>query len=179
MEKILEEIKAALKETYLDIADNYDISDLHSDGDRVACTAGAFRDMAVEKIENIFHSHMEGSNGAEDGSLEYGEGYSVIDGVLCEIGSDDTEEKLKKVVADIRSYFNKHLPQYEVMKIRRKSFHKDDGHLYMAAAKRKDGVYAVWTSWNEQMRTLNHGHYNLVDLDVCDRIMDEFYNGND
>lgn len=47
----------------------------------------------------------------------------------------------------------------------------------MAAAKRKDGVYAVWTSWNEQMQTLNHGHYNLLDADACERTMDD--NGND
>lgn len=34
-----ENLKAVLKETYLEIANGYDVSDLHHDGDKVACVA--------------------------------------------------------------------------------------------------------------------------------------------
>lgn len=59
LERMLEEIKDALKETYLHIANDYDVSDLHHDGDKVACTAGAFRNLAEGKIEDIIRSHMK------------------------------------------------------------------------------------------------------------------------
>lgn len=49
----------------------------------------------------------------------------------------------------------------------------------MVAAKKDDGTYTVLTSWNELLHTLNHGHYDLPDLEICDRIMDEFYNGQE
>ena len=58
MEKMLEEIKAVLKETHLEVANTCDVSDLHSDGDKVACVSSAFRNRAEEKIEAIFHAYL-------------------------------------------------------------------------------------------------------------------------
>ena len=58
LEKILKEIKSALKEIYLDIANNYDISDLSFDDSKVACVASKFRCAANDKVEKIIHIHM-------------------------------------------------------------------------------------------------------------------------
>lgn len=44
----------------------------------------------------------------------------------------------------------------------------------MVAAKHQNGDYAVWTSWNEQIQSLNHGHYNLPDKKACVEIMTEY-----
>lgn len=60
LEKILREIKDALKDTYLDIANNYDISDLRYDSDKVACVAGKFRREASERIDTIIRKHSNG-----------------------------------------------------------------------------------------------------------------------
>ena len=58
LEKILEEIKDELKDIYLDIANNYNISDLQYDGDKVACVASKFRCDAGRRIEKIIRNHM-------------------------------------------------------------------------------------------------------------------------
>lgn len=81
----------------------------------------------------------------------------------------------KEVERNIKEYFRENLPRYEVLKIRKKSYHPDDAHLYMVSAKKNDGSYGVWTGWNDKTRSLNHGHYDLKDLEACDAIMDEFY----
>lgn len=83
----------------------------------------------------------------------------------------------ENVIENIQKYFLEKLPNYEVVKVRRKSWHEDDAHLFMVTAKKNTGSYAVWTSWNEQTQSLNFGHYDIADLENCDRIMDEFYNG--
>lgn len=57
-ERILKEIEAALKKMYLDVANNYDVSDLHTDSDKVACVASRCRSVAVELIREIFCKHM-------------------------------------------------------------------------------------------------------------------------
>ena len=57
LEKILKEIKDELKDTYLDIANNYNISDLQYDGDKVACVASKFRCDAGRRIEKIIRKH--------------------------------------------------------------------------------------------------------------------------
>lgn len=58
LDKIWKEVNAALKEMYLDVANNYDISDLHSDSDKVACVASRCRHVAASLIEKIFRKHM-------------------------------------------------------------------------------------------------------------------------
>ena len=47
-----ERLKAILKETYLEIANEYDVSDLHSDSDKVACVASRFRQVVLEKLDS-------------------------------------------------------------------------------------------------------------------------------
>lgn len=103
--------------------------------------------------------------------------FKEIEGILFEIKSDVMGQEAQKIVLNVKKYFNEHLSQYEVVKIRRKSFHKDDSHLFMVAAKKSDGTFAVWTGWNEDLQTMNHGHYDLPDQEACDRVMDEFYHG--
>lgn len=86
---------------------------------------------------------------------------------------------LVEVIEDIKTYFKEHLPKYDVLRVRRKSYHPDDSYLYMVSAKKDDGTYAVWTCWNESTKSLNHGHYDLTSEEDCKRLMDEFYYGKD
>lgn len=73
LEKILEEIKDELKDIYLDIANNYNISDLQYDGDKVACVASKFRCDAGRRIEKIIRKHMnDGWIPVEKALPEYG-----------------------------------------------------------------------------------------------------------
>ena len=83
----------------------------------------------------------------------------------------------EEVIIHIQEYVQEKLPNYEVVKVRRKSWHKDDTHLYMVAAKKNTGSYADWTSWNENTQSLNYGHYDLADIESCERVMDEYYHG--
>lgn len=84
-------------------------------------------------------------------------------------------EEVKK---EVKSYFEEQLPNYEVVKVIRKSNHPDDHYLYEVAAKKKNAdEYACWTSYNSSITggSLNYGHYNLVSLEVCDEIMSEYF----
>ena len=83
------------------------------------------------------------------------------------------------VMEQVKVYFKEHLPQYTVLKIRKQSYHPDDSHLYMVSAKKDNGTYAVWTSWNQKIQSLNHGHYGLQSEEDCEKIMDEFYYSGD
>ena len=51
-----------------------------------------------------------------------------------------------EIMEQVKLYFKENLPKYTVLKIRRKSYHPDDSHLYMVSAKKDDGTYAVWKS---------------------------------
>lgn len=82
---------------------------------------------------------------------------------------------LEKVIEHVSEYFNLHLPQYTILEIRRKSYHIDDSYLYMVSAKKDDGTYAVWTNWNEDLKTLNHGYYDLSSAEDCIKIFAEHY----
>lgn len=77
---------------------------------------------------------------------------------------------------NVTAYLAKHLSDYKLVKIIRKSIYPEDAHLYMVSAKRKDGKFAVWTSWNENTQSLNHGHYNLDSLETCNKIFEEYKN---
>lgn len=81
----------------------------------------------------------------------------------------------KEVEINIKEYFKDNLPRYTVVKIRNKSYHPEDFHLYMIAAEKDDGTFAVWTGWNDKTRSLNFGHYDLKDMETCEAIMDEYY----
>ena len=82
---------------------------------------------------------------------------------------------LNEVRDHVEQYFKEHLPKYTVLEIRKKSYHPDDACFYMVSAKKEDGTYAVWTSWNEQVHSLNYGHYDLVSVEDCEQIFAEFY----
>ena len=89
------------------------------------------------------------------------------------------ETGLSKVMKQVTLYLKEHLPGYTVLKVRKKSYHPDDSHLYMVSAKKDDGTYAVWTSWNQKTESLNHGHYGLQSEEACKKVMDEFYHSKD
>ena len=76
-------------------------------------------------------------------------------------------------------YFKENLPRYTVLEVRMKSYHPDDSHLYMVSAEKDDGTYAVWTCWNQKLKSLNHGHYDLQSMEDCEKVMDEFYYSGD
>ena len=81
-----------------------------------------------------------------------------------------------EVVEHIKEYLNKNLPQYELLKVVRKSDHPADSYLYMVSAKkRNDDEFAVWTCWNETTKSLNFGHYGLISEKVCEDIFKEFF----
>lgn len=82
---------------------------------------------------------------------------------------------LTEVREHVQLYFKKHLPQYTVLEVRKKSCHPDDWYLYMVSAKNNEGKYALWTSWNENSQSLNHGHYNLSSIDECEKLFEEFF----
>lgn len=48
-----EVLKTILKETYLEIANGYGVSDLHSDKDKVTCVASKFRNEVLKKIDAL------------------------------------------------------------------------------------------------------------------------------
>ena len=56
-EKILKVVEEVLKETYLHTVGSYDISDLHFDGDRVACVASAFRKYARKGVRKAMEPY--------------------------------------------------------------------------------------------------------------------------
>lgn len=85
-EKIRIEIEAALKKMYLDVANNYDVSDLHTDSDKVACVASRCRSVAVELIREIFRKHMnDGWIPVEERLPEDGTYLCTLKGELCGI----------------------------------------------------------------------------------------------
>lgn len=88
----------------------------------------------------------------------------------------DRNGDIKKATENVEFYFMGHLPDYKVLEVRKKSNHPDDGYLYMVSAQKNDGTFAVWTSWNEAIQSLNCGHYNLQTLDDCEEIFREFRN---
>ena len=81
-----------------------------------------------------------------------------------------------EVIEHVKDYLAENLPQYELIKVVRKSDHIDDDYLYMVSAKhRNNDTYATWTCWNESCNSLNCGHYGLVSEDVCEEVFNEFF----
>ncbi len=68
---------------------------------------------------------------------------------------------LLEVMEQVTIYFKENLPKYTVLKIRKKSYHPDDSHLYMVAAEKDDG------------------HYGLQSKEDCEKVMDGFYYSRD
>ena len=53
MKVYINDIERILKETYLEIANNYSVDNLNSDNDKVSCVASAFRQKTLEKLEKL------------------------------------------------------------------------------------------------------------------------------
>lgn len=83
----------------------------------------------------------------------------------------------KNVIANINNYFKRKEMNYRVVRLFKKTDHKDDWYLYVIIAKNTvTGKYAVWTSWNESTQSLNYGHYNIQSIKDCLEIVDEYTN---
>lgn len=84
------------------------------------------------------------------------------------------------VVKNVNDYLkdkDNSLSNYELIDVCPKSNHPDDSYLYMVTAKNVEtGKYAVWTSWNESMQSLNYGHYGLEESEVEEVINEFFHN---
>ena len=80
------------------------------------------------------------------------------------------------VVESIQDYFKGELKSFKVLSVYRKSNHPEDELLYMVKARCVNGEYACWTSWNQALETLNHGHYNLPSDEACMKILKEQFN---
>ena len=83
-----------------------------------------------------------------------------------------------EVVQHISEYFKEHLPKYTPLEVRRQSYNTEDHYLYMVAARKDDDSFAIWTSWNESIQSLNCGHYDLPSLEACVQIMTEYQCGS-
>ena len=99
---------------------------------------------------------------------------AVIDGIEKWIAND-----MSDVLEQVERYFAENLPKYKVLEIRRQSYHPEDDYLYMVSAKKDDGTYAVWTCWNQSIKSLNCGHYDLSSEEDCEKVMDGSYFSGD
>lgn len=81
-----------------------------------------------------------------------------------------------EVMMNVEDYFRKNLKQYTVLDVRNKSIFAEDYFLFMVSAIKEDGSYAVWSCWNNETMSLNHGHYGLKTLEDCEKIFAENYN---
>ena len=93
---------------------------------------------------------------------------------IAEIGKVDVD-----VVKNIDSYLKdpeNSLSNYTLLEVWPKSNHPEDAYLFMVGAKNTtSGEYAVWTSWNESLKSLNNGHYNLQTKEEMDKTFDEYF----
>ena len=89
------------------------------------------------------------------------------------------QKELLEVWEQVKKYFNEDLRKNTVLQIRRQTCRPTDSYLYMVSAKKDDGTYAVWTCWNDSIKSLNSGHYDLPSEEFCEKLMDEFYYSED
>lgn len=85
------------------------------------------------------------------------------------------ETDLNRVRKHVELYFKKYLREYTVLDIRKKSYHPADSYLWMVSARKEDGTFAVWTAWNESIKSLNFGHYGLQSIEDCEKVFEEYY----
>jgi hypothetical protein len=84
------------------------------------------------------------------------------------------------VIENVKKYFAEHLPNYDVVKVVRKSVHEAVWYLYMVIGRKREdpynmGRYACWTSWNETTGCLNHGHYGIKTVSEALEIISEYF----
>lgn len=85
----------------------------------------------------------------------------------------------KTVVEHIKAYFEKELPGFTPVMVHRSSNDPSDSYLYSVVAQGASGKYACWSSWNESLQSMNHGHYNLKEEDAVNILKDTFYDTTD
>lgn len=76
-----------------------------------------------------------------------------------------------EVVEHVADYFKKYLPDDTVLGVGRKSFHPDEGHLYMVLSKKDNNSYGFCDCWDEKKRTLSRGRYGIEFLDSFVRLL--------
>lgn len=91
----------------------------------------------------------------------------------------------ENVVNNVKHYLATQLPNYELVKVLRKSSHPADHYLYMVVARntkypdiKRDyggGEYALWTCWNESTQCLNHGHYDIATEEKATELAKEYF----
>ena len=89
------------------------------------------------------------------------------------------------VIENVEKYLKENLPNYELVKVLRRSNHPADNYLYMVIAKKEltpeqksygFGQYTVWSCWNETTQSLNFGHYNIETENDAFELAKGFYN---
>ena len=90
------------------------------------------------------------------------------------------------VVENVKKYLTEMLPEYNLVRVVRKSSHPLDSQLYMVVARRNireeykrlgAGEFAVWTCWNESTQCLNYGHYDIkTETEAMELVREYFYN---
>ena len=85
------------------------------------------------------------------------------------------DKNYMEVVRRVNEYMEEHLPQYTVCEVRRQSYFADKDYLYMVSAVKKDGSsFAFWSSYNDSIQSMNHGHYGLPSMEACAKMMTEY-----
>lgn len=85
---------------------------------------------------------------------------------------------LEDVIHHVKEYFKNSdsLKNYTVLLVRPKSVAPDDFYLFQVIAKKANGTYACWTTWNEWFEGLHHGHYDLTYYKDAVDILNEYAN---
>lgn len=83
----------------------------------------------------------------------------------------------EEVRNEIEMYFaeKNSLEYYMVSEVQRASNHPEDNYLYMVIARKIDGTYSCWTSYNTTTHCLNYGHYGYSSIEECRKVLDEYY----
>lgn len=69
--EFVDAISAILKETYLEVANNFSVSDLKYDSDKVSVVASKFRETALQKVKAKFDGNVD--------VVLLPEGYTIIE----------------------------------------------------------------------------------------------------
>lgn len=69
---------------------------------------------------------------------------------------------------NVDKYFAEHLERYKVIAVG-----KPRGYdTYIVLGLKTDGTYATWTCWDDIIKSLNYGHYDLTEAEAMSIFMD-------
>lgn len=84
----------------------------------------------------------------------------------------------EEVKENVKKYFKENLQNYEVIAVGHVPTEKN--FIYRVLAKKKVnpypdhmGDYSVWTCWNETTKSLNWGHYDLIEETAINMFMND------